>query len=269
MTLEQVKNMLEIEQIKTLVVILNYNTPGLTNNLYESLAQGADHYDLAIIDNGSDEGKRSKYTTIQLNKNLYFGGGFASALDLFLNTTTKEYDSILLLNSDIVIPDYMKYTWVNALSWELRKGYDLLSPAIKQPVGECHWKQMSEYSCAKPREVAWVDLTAPIISRRLAEQIMNHIKHYGYPQYGWGLEILLGMICGSFGWKAAVSDDLTINHMVSETINQNKDKPDIRDYCVNAEKEQWEYFKHCEMLDQAIALRKWGEEYIPQKTAMK
>ena len=44
---------------KTIAFILNYNTPDLTDALYESLSPYmGDLYDLMVLDNNSDESKR-------------------------------------------------------------------------------------------------------------------------------------------------------------------------------------------------------------------
>ena len=62
--------------MKTLALILHCNTLDLTNSLYESLAPVANElYDLYVLDNGSDENKKSRYPSLFTNENLYFGGG--------------------------------------------------------------------------------------------------------------------------------------------------------------------------------------------------
>ena len=50
--------------MKTLVVIYNHNLPGMTDNLWEALdPHSRDDYDMMLIDNGSKEDVKSKYTT--------------------------------------------------------------------------------------------------------------------------------------------------------------------------------------------------------------
>ena len=56
--------------MKTLVVILQYNTHELTDSLYQTLKPyEEDIYDLVVIDNGSDKDKISKYATYALEVN--------------------------------------------------------------------------------------------------------------------------------------------------------------------------------------------------------
>ena len=86
--------------MKTLVTILHYNTPELTDNLYETLKPyEKDIYDLAIIDNGSHTNKKSKYTSYELEQNYFYGGGVSTILEMFLES--PQYDSVMILNSDI------------------------------------------------------------------------------------------------------------------------------------------------------------------------
>ena len=87
---------------KTIAFILNYNTPDLTDSLYESLSPYVgDLYDLMVLDNNSEESKCSKYPTIKTGKNLYWGGGLNWAFNYVLNH--DEYDSLLFLNSDLTL----------------------------------------------------------------------------------------------------------------------------------------------------------------------
>ena len=85
--------------MKTLVVIYNHNLPDMTNNLWESLhPYRRDDYDMILIDNGSTEDGKSKYTTHETGQNTYFGGALNIALDYFLSS--NEYDSLLSLNNE-------------------------------------------------------------------------------------------------------------------------------------------------------------------------
>ena len=88
--------------MKTLVLILHYNTLELTNSLYESLSKyKSNDYDLFILNNGSDKENESNYPSLNTGKNLYFGGGLDWAFKYMLKN--KQYDSLLFLNSDLKI----------------------------------------------------------------------------------------------------------------------------------------------------------------------
>ena len=53
---------------KSLVAILHFNSTHYTDTLYEMLKpyEENNNYDLVVIDNGSELGKTSKYTTFKL-----------------------------------------------------------------------------------------------------------------------------------------------------------------------------------------------------------
>ncbi len=114
--------------MKTLAVILHYNTPQYTDVLYEMLEpeRREGNYDLVVIDNGSDPGKESKYSTYRSNENIFFGGGLNAAMELTLES--KDYDSLLFLNSDLIVGG----NFVRALRTELTT-FDVVSPCIIQP----------------------------------------------------------------------------------------------------------------------------------------
>ena len=62
--------------MKVLVNILNFNLPEYTDVVYECLnPYKGDLYDIMVMDNGSTEKGRSKYTTHETGENIYFGGG--------------------------------------------------------------------------------------------------------------------------------------------------------------------------------------------------
>ena len=87
--------------MKTLVIILHYNTPDLTDSLYESLSPCAGQsYDLFVLDNRSDSDKKSCYHSLETGENKYFGGALNWSFEYVLKN--DEYDSLLFLNSDII-----------------------------------------------------------------------------------------------------------------------------------------------------------------------
>ena len=79
--------------MKTLAVIYNHNMPEITDSLWESLKPyEQDDYDLILIDNGSKQEGKSKYTTHETGQNTYFGGALNIALQFFLDS--NKYDSL-------------------------------------------------------------------------------------------------------------------------------------------------------------------------------
>jgi hypothetical protein len=86
--------------MKTLAVILHYNTVECTDALYRQLKPYEDaDYELIVLDNGSAPTCLSRYTTHRLARNGYFGGGLNAAIAMVLEC--PRYDSLLFLNSDL------------------------------------------------------------------------------------------------------------------------------------------------------------------------
>ena len=156
---------------KTLAVILHHNTPHLTDRLYEQLKPYENgEYDLVVLDNGSDETLKSKYTKYETGENVYFGGGLNLSMKLVLDST--EYDSLLFLNSDLIIHGYR---FVHILRNEMFGGdYKIISPAIVQPEkNQCFWTTMHNWNSNSVRDVPWIDFQCPLIHRDFIEKIQQ------------------------------------------------------------------------------------------------
>jgi hypothetical protein len=216
-----------MESKKTLVVILNYNTPELTNRLYEQMSPfGGDCSDVFVLDNGSDESGKSKYQSVNIPDNRYFGGGLNVAFQIILENKDK-YDSLLFMNSDLIVNGY---NFVKSLRDVLfdGSGYKLLSPAIIQPYKEqCHWPTMHNWGSNVIRDVKWIDFQCPMIHIDL----ITEINQYGDDlKFGFGNDVYSGVVCSDNGWKVGVLDWVTAIHLKNQTIISNSSDPIIKDY---------------------------------------
>lgn len=242
---------------KTLVIIYNHNLPNLTNQLYESLKPYESNiYDLFVIDNGSSDEGKSKYTSFETGKNCYFGGGLNLALQYF-NDNKDVYDSLLSLNNDLIIhgPNYVK---------ELRRlmeegDYTILSSCALQPEKtQCHWKYMHNWGSNKVRDVKWVDYQAPLIHERYINK---------YPQfpseliYGWGQDILSGIYCDENNWKIGVVDWLPIIHFSALTYRDEKSDITVSEYASNAESNMARCFEDLGVREKVVKFRQLSENY--------
>ena len=221
---------------KTLVVIYNHNLPSMTDSLWESLEPyKRDDYDMILIDNGSTPEGKSKYTTHETGQNCYFGGAINIAFQYFLES--KEYDSLLSLNNDLILqgPNFVR---------TLRKemfdgGYKIVSPSVLQIENQCKWKYMHCWNADGIRDVKWVDFQAPLLHKDLIEKIKQ------YPDeliYGWGQDMLSGIICDQEGWKVGVVDKCPLIHYSAKTYKEGKSDLDLNTYCRNAEGGMFNYF---------------------------
>jgi len=196
-----------------LVSTLNVNQPELTNQLVESVLKDKKVCrEILVLENGATE--PSKYSTHFLDKNYFFGGGVNTIFDYFLNET--KHDWLMILNCDLIIHGE------NFLSTMLHEAelsdVCTLSPAIiNASISQCYWKQMHNWMSGKTRYVEWVDFQAPMLRR----DIVQFIKQYPMELiYGWGNDILTGMIAKDYGLKTGVTDRVCITHLNSQTMNK-------------------------------------------------
>jgi len=220
--------------MKTLVIILHHNTVDYTNTLYEMLKPyERNDYDVVVLDNGSDEGKSSKYTTYRLDENTGYGGGLDVSMQLFIDN--KEYDSFAFLNSDLIIHGYNFFK-------ELRKQLFsddklmILSPCVIQSSKEqVFWKQMHCWNSIELRYVPILDWQFVIMKREFVEKQKSFNS-----RYGWVQDVVAALTCEQNGWKMAVCDWLPIVHVGGGTVKQN---PHLSNYSVMAKIEMDEYFR--------------------------
>lgn len=238
---------------KSLVTILHYNTVHYTDNLYEMLKPyERSDYDLVVIDNGSDEGKTSKYTTYRSEENVFYGGGLDMALQLFIDS--KEYDSFVLLNSDIIVHGY---NFVKTLREQLFKHDDVMivSPCVIQPEkNQCFWKQMHNWNSTELRYVPFVDYQCAFMKREFAEKVGGFSS-----QYGWVQDLMTGIICEDNKWKIAVCDWIPIVHIGNGTV---KETPKLSNYNIMAQQEMDKYFYDRQLVERANQLKAKSINYI-------
>lgn len=241
---------------KTLALILNHNTPELTDVLYENLKHHQnEQYDLAILDNGSSDIGTSKYTSYKIQENVYYGGGLNAAMAIMLND--ELYDSLLFLNSDLIIHGY---NFVKTLRREMFNGdYKIVSPAIIQPETEqCFWKNIHNWGSNKIRDVSWVDFQSPLIHIDLIKKINQFDDDL---IFGWGNDVYAGMVCNDNNWKIGVVDYCTIVHLNSYTIKKHADDPIIKNYNRYAESNMFSFFKKINRFDEFIKMRDDARNY--------
>ena len=245
------------DMIKSLVAIIHYNSVHFTDTIYELMKPYENEdYDLIVIDNGSDEGKSSKYSTFRLDENVYFGGGLDVTMNYFIEN--KQYDSMMFLSSDVIVHGK---SFIKSLRKELFSDEDLVvvSPCVLQPEkSQCHWKMVHNWGHNTLRYVPWVDYQCPLLKRKFVEEV----KGFG-SKFGWVQDVMTGIVCEDKGWKIGVCDWVPIIHFGNGTVKDNSDKPIISQYNVLAEQEMFQYFRDKGLMDRFINLRQKAENYNP------
>jgi len=223
--------------MKTLAVIYNHNMPEITDSLWESLKPyERDDYDLIIIDNGSSDDRKSKYTTYETGQNTYFGGALNIAMQFFIES--GNYDSLLSLNNDLILqgPNFIK-----TLRDEMfNNDYKIVSPCVLQVNNQCKWKYMHCWNTDGTRDVKWVDFQAPLLHKDFIEHVQQ------FPSeliYGWGQDVLSGIICEQQGWKVGVVDRCPLIHHSAQTYKAGASDIDLTTYCQNAEENMFRFFE--------------------------
>jgi len=242
--------------MKTAAFILNCNLPDYTDMLYESLKPyERTDYDLFVIDNGSSKEGKSKHTSLELEENVYFGGGFNAAMQYTLDN--KEYDSMMFLNNDITVHPY---NFVKALREEMLSGYDIVSPSFYniEPNKQCHWKSMHSWSAKSTRPVDYIDFQCPLISRRLLEEVKEISPDL---KYGWGICFYFALLAKQKGWKLGMVDRCCVLHHNSLTVKKGVAGIDIPTYCRLAEEGQYKFFQKNNLLQDYTQLRTKAQTY--------
>lgn len=243
--------------MKTLVIILNHNTPDLVDRLYHQLnPYKFNDYDLHIIENGSNIANRSKYSTYIIEDNVFFGGALNLAIQLTLDSS--NYDSLLFLNSDLILHGY---NFVKKLRYELFKSnFKILSPSIIQPESnQCYWKPMHNWGSSTTRVVPWIDFQCPMFHIDFLQKINQYDNKL---IYGWGNDVYSGIICNDNNWNIGVVDSLSVIHLGSETITRNPlNDFIIQNYNKHAEIGMYDFFNSINMLDSLIEYRNAALNY--------
>lgn len=238
--------------MKSLVIIIHYNTINYTDALYEMLKPyERDDYDLHVLDNGSEEGKSSKYSTYRSDENTGYGGGLDLAMRLFLENS--EYDSLAVLNSDIILHGC---NFIKKLREQLfsQKDIMIVSPCVIQPSkNQCFWKAMWCWNSTKIRFIPAVDFQFVLMKRKFVETVKSFDS-----KYGWVQDMIAGFICEDNNWKIGVCDWLPIIHLENGTVKAN---PHLANYNKEAQIEMDKYFKERKLEERVKKLRSTYSNY--------
>lgn len=240
---------------KSLVAILHYNSVQYTDVLYEILKpfEGED-YDLDVIDNGSDPDKVSKYTTLTLEKNVYYGGGLDATMAYFLDN--PQYDSMMLLNSDLILHGY---NFVKSLRQELFSQEDIVAVSgctIQPEKGQSYWKTNHCWGSKKLRFVPFADYQCCLLKRCFVEKVKAFES-----KFGWVQDVVTGIVCKNNGWKIGVCDWAPVLHFGNGSVKDNSHDPIIANYNQLADQELHQYLIDRGYWDDAMKLRDEAHNY--------
>lgn len=242
---------------KTLAIIINHNRKSYTNALYRSLKPyERNDYDLFVLDNGStDTSEVSEFTSFSAETNSYYGGALNITLSVLLEN--PQYDSLLVLNNDIILHPYHFVQVLRNTMFD--HNYHVVSPSVLQPEEtQCYWPQMHNWGSAVPRPVRWVDFMCPLLRR----DVVEHIREYDNDLiYGWGQDVYTGIVCEQQQWNLAVVDTLSVIHLSSQTFKDKKSDITVSEYGQLAMGGMVQFFEKNNLLHKMQEFRTWGQNY--------
>lgn len=246
---------------KTLVVICNNNLKEYAETLYYQLKPyESNYYDTIILDNGSDEDKKSQLSTILLPENTYFSGGLQYSIQTVLQNEEK-YDSLLFLVSSLSISGF---NWVKAMRDVLfsSKRVGIVSPTVISAGSDQNaWPQMRSWSLRTPRRVRWVDFQAPLFNIEFLKELQE------FPDFGigYGYDVYGGIACENLGYSIYALDYVYANHVKKATVKFGNSKFNLQDYGRIALDGMYSGFKKLGLENKLDEYRTWASSYTPQE----
>jgi len=128
------------------IVITNYNMPERTDALVEYIHDNVKHpFDIAVVDNGSDIEKPSKYTSVRLHRNVQTTNGWLMGLhyfDALRVVSGKEYSAYWFL---ITSAEFVGGDPLSPMCDVLQSRYDVVGvhPVLTQD-STTYWRHMKE-----------------------------------------------------------------------------------------------------------------------------
>lgn len=249
---------------KTLAIILHHNTIDITTRLYNELKPyEGDVYDLIVIDNGSSPDKRFPNAEVVKKQNTFYGGGLREGF-LYFRAHKKLYDSLLFLNSDLVV---FGPTYVRTLRAALMEhpGFKIISPAV---CGDWNGniplhmhKQMNSWGAREIREVKYCDFQTPMFHA-------DYVNTIDYPDdlvYGIGQDTIAGKLCADRGWKIGVIDWMVAYHMWAHTIRSGNAPLKLNAFAQVSNEVLDAYALKAGLTEHIAECMKYGREYVYTK----
>ncbi len=191
------------EKMRLAKMILHYVTDGLTRELLGMVP------DALVVDNGSP---RPFPGAAIRNEDLGFTRGWNRALGLLYD----EYDAFLLMNSDIRMSmeqiEELRQILVNNPDIGLLSGAcNSWHPSMRRP-----WRWWLKRA-VDPREVPFVEMTAPLIRKDLLEAVGFFDEALAH---GYGVDYDFGFRAWQAGFRVCVWDSVKFCHLEHGTIRR-------------------------------------------------
>jgi len=205
--------------MKTLIAILSYNNPELTDRLVENLKLRINiPYDLMVYDNGSSPDKISKYTTNRGQKNCRMTRGFNEIIKL-AKESGQDYNYFWFFTNDCYF-----VSDTDPLENMLQKmskypNIGILHPSMDQNVRVSYDIKNKKQSGVKI--VVEYDFVCPMFSKRCLEAVGGAFNHNLF--LGWGIDHETSYLSRKNEMQVGINHDLIVMHNTSSTYDNGFD----------------------------------------------
>ncbi len=199
--------------------ILSYNVPEVTDRLFLNLrAVSCSYWPIIVLDNGSDPGRVSQYTTDHIQQNCRMTGGFNRALQLVRERF--DADAVWLFTNDCFFTRRV-CPLANMTAWmQQYPEIGILHPALHPDVQVCYDIKHSGAESGL-RVTNMFDFVCPLFTRKALDAINWQFDSRLY--YGWGLDFESSYLVRRAGLRVAINYDLIVNHETSTTYDRSCD----------------------------------------------
>jgi len=191
------------------IIILNYNTPELTESLVRYLRETMDYSDkdVYVLDNGSAQPAPS--TTHLLGQNLGFTRGMTRGYEIA--SAAKKYDAYWFLNVDVIFEHGNNVLKEMVEVLFSRADYAEISPQHNSP----HPQMLNANSEAQ--EVAFLEATATLVKASTIEKIGFWDQQC---TLGWGIDYDYGWRVRQAGMKNIVTNRARLTHLQKSSYDR-------------------------------------------------
>lgn len=207
--------------MKTVLMILSYNNPSMTDRLVENISRiFSRKVPMIILDNGSDKDKVSKYTTHQIEENLRMTGGFNHGIRI-VQKEFSDYDNIWLFTNDCYfIPTDQCPLESSETLLKKRPEIGILHPSIDKSVTVCY-DVYHDPGIKGAKVVIDYDIVCPIFTRNAIDAIGGKFNEKLYQ--GWGLDYESSFLVRSRNLLVAINHLCIVGHDTSSTYDKGLD----------------------------------------------
>lgn len=203
---------------KAAVIITSFNLPDLTDRLVEQIQKNIQFpHRLFVFDNGSEDGKISKYTTHRVKKNI----GLSRAIDHIYNIAKidKGVDAYWFLCNDVILDENVDYLEEMAKFYkEISRRYKVacitpsVYPSNQFPIGPYMKRHFGNYF----RPILYAEWDALLLTRDFMDKFYPNGFNLG--TYHAGINVDLTFKAWKNGYGCFILDTISFTEPMNQTF---------------------------------------------------